>query len=87
MFVYLTGAIAWKKSLSVFLEIIRDNQSTSSEQDTSYKKAMLLYLARRAAALAGKKKPPEFLEINRKHFSHFTPLSSILLAKRYGIGT
>ena len=26
---------------------------------------MLLYLARRAAAFAGKKKPPEFLEIDR----------------------
>lgn len=64
-FVYLTRAIAWKKSLSVFLGIIRGNQSTSSRQDTSYKKAMRLHLARRAAALAGRKQPPEFFEINR----------------------
>lgn len=64
VFVYLTGGIAWKKSLSVFLKIFRDDQF-SNDRDVSHKKAMLLYLVRRAAALAGKKKPPEFLEINR----------------------
>jgi AGCS family alanine or glycine:cation symporter len=65
IFVYLTRAIAWRKSLSVFLSILRDYKSTSGNRGTSYKKAMHLYLARRAAALAGKKTPPGFFERNQ----------------------
>ncbi len=63
-FVYLTGGIAWKKSLSVFFEIFRNNRS-SNGRGASRKKAMLLHLTRRAIALAGKKKPPEFYEMDQ----------------------
>ena len=65
VFAYLTRAIAWRKSASVFLDIIHNHQPTSSKRDTSYKTSIRLYLARRAAALAGKKAPPGFLEINQ----------------------
>ena len=65
VFVYLTRGIAWRKSPSVFLDIFRDYKSTSGKRDTSFRKAIHLYLARRAVALADKKTPPPFLEISR----------------------
>ncbi len=64
VFVYLTRAIAWKKSFSVFWDIFRSNRPMSGNKTVSHKKALRLHLLRRAAALDEKQEPPTFSEIS-----------------------